>query len=225
MDCEPGKSLDAVTTTPTATDTGRVATISVSSAPTSVLPSDTAAVELAITDSGTGNPLKGAVLTVTSTQFAIFAASSSKAFSGDTLPDDGKVTFRIASTTTGNGSINVRVTSGTKIRTKSLSITVTEKPVAPTLVETLPAKVPVKTKTPVSFTVLDSLQHRPLANAVVTLSSALYTIYDSTGKDTLSADTTGGRRERTPFRRIRRAATVKRISRCIRKAMGAGPGP
>jgi len=191
MDCEPGKSLDAVTTIPTPTDSGRVANIEVSSAPVSVLPSDTAAVEMAFTDSATGNPLKGAKLNITSTQFIILAASSAKVISADSLPDDGKFTFRIASTTTGTGTVNVRVTSGTKVRSKSITVLVTEKPVAPKISETLPTKVPVKANTPVSFMVLDSIQEKPLANAVVTVSSVLYTVLDAKGKDTLSTDTTG----------------------------------
>ena len=191
MDCEPGKSLDAVTTTPTPTESGYVAKIEVTAAPTSVLPSDTATVELAFTDSATGNPLKGAKLNITSTQFIILAASSAKTFSVDSLPDDGMVSFRIVSTATGTGTLNVRVTSGTKVRTKSITVLVTEKPVAPKIVETLPNKVAVKESTSVAFTVLDSIQEKPLANAVVTVSSALYTILDPKANDTLSTDTTG----------------------------------
>lgn len=192
MFCEPGKSLDPQTSNPPkATDTGFVAKIEVTSAPSSVLPTDTAAVELAFTDSATGNPLKGAALIVSSTQFAILSASGTKPFNVDTLPDDGKVSFRIASTTTGNGTINVRVTSGTKTRTKSLSVLVTEKPVAPKVIESLPNKVAVKETTSVAFTVVDSLLERPLANAVVTVTSALYAVLDPKLKDTLSTDTTG----------------------------------
>jgi hypothetical protein len=195
MFCEPGKSLDPQPSNPPnppkATDSGFVAKIEVTSAPSSVLPLDTAVVELAFTDSATGNPLKGASLTVSSTQFAILSASAVKAFSTDSLPDDGKVSFRIVSTTTGNGTINVRVASGTKIRTKSISVLVTEKPVAPKVIETLPNKVAVKETTMVAFTIVDSLLERPLANAVVTVTSALYTVLDPKIKDTLSTDTTG----------------------------------
>lgn len=192
MFCEPGKSLDPQLSNPPETqDTGFVAKIEVTSAPSSVLPLDTAAVELAFTDSATGNPLKGARLTVSSTQFAILSASSAKPFAVDSLPDDGKVSFRIVSTTQGNGTINVRVTSGTKTRTKAVSVLVTEKPVAPKVLESLPNKVAVKVATPVSFIVVDSLLERPLSNAVVTVSSALYQVLDAKGKDTLSTDTTG----------------------------------
>jgi len=191
MDCEPGKSLDAVTTNPTTpTESGFVAKIEVTTAPASVLPSDTATVELAITDTA-GNLLKGARLNISSTQFVILAASSAKTFSTDSLPDDGKVSFRIVSTTTGSGTVNVRVTSGTKVSTKSITVLVTEKPVAPLVVETLPTKVAVSETTSVAFTVLDSIQEKPLANALVTVSSVLYTILDPKTKDTLSTDTTG----------------------------------
>jgi hypothetical protein len=191
MFCEPGKSLDPAPGNGGTGDAGKVAAIEVSSAPTSVLPGDTAAVEIAVTDSSTGNPLKGAKLSVSSTQFTILAASAAKAFDVDSLPDDGKVSFRIASNTPGNGTVNVRVTSGSKIRSKSISVIVTEKPVAPKVVESLPNKVAVKESTLVSFTVVDSALQKPLSNAVVTVSSGLYTILDPKTKDTLSTDTTG----------------------------------
>lgn len=194
MFCEPGKSLDPTPPTtpiPPVTDSGRVANIEVMSAPTSVLPGDTSAVEIAFTDSTTGKPLKGAKLSVTSTQFTILASSSAKAFELDSLPDDGKVSFRIASTTTGTGTINVRVTSGPKIRTKSFTVLVTEKPVAPRIQETLPNKVAVKETTMVAFTIVDSAAEKPLANAVVTVTSSLYAILNPKSADTLSTDTTG----------------------------------
>lgn len=191
MQCEPGKSLDPIPKVETPVDSGKVAKIEVTSAPSSVLPGETTAVEVVFTDSASGNPLKGAKLSVTSTQFTILASSASKAFDLDSLPDDGKVSFRIASTTTGNGTINVKVTSGTKIRNKSIIVIVTEKPVAPKVVETLPNKVAVKDTTPVSFTIVDSAAERPLANAVVTVTSSLYSIFDPKTKDTLSTDTTG----------------------------------
>lgn len=191
MHCEPGKSLDPSLPNTPSSDTGKVAAIAVVSAPATVLPTDTALVELSITDSADGNPLKGGKLTITSTQFAILAASSGKAFDVDSVPDDGKVNFRIASTTPGNGTINVRVTSGAKIRSKSISVLVTEKPVAPKVVESLPTKVAVKETTDVAFTVVDSVLEKPLANAVVTLGSSLYSILSPDAPDTMSVDTTG----------------------------------
>ncbi len=192
MFCEPGKSLDPTPPNNVAPkDSGKVAKIEVTTAPTTVLPSDTAAVEVAFTDSATGNPLKGAKLAITSTQFTILSASAAKPFDLDSLPDDGKVSFRIASTTPGNGTINVRVTSGGKVRSKSITVIVTEKPVAPKVQETLPNKVVVKDTTLVVFTVVDSALEKPLANAVVSVSSNLYSIFAPKTKDTLSTDTTG----------------------------------
>jgi hypothetical protein len=198
MFCEPGKSLDPtppVVVTPIDTtakaDTGMVANIEVLSAPGSVLPGDTSFVQIAITDTNTGLPIKGAKLSVTSTSFSLIYASSTKTFDLDSVPDDGKVGFRISSNTTGNGTVNIRVTSAKKIRSKSIAVIITEKPIAPKILETLPKNIAAKETTLVSFAVVDSALEKPLANAAVTLSSALYTIFSATSKDTMSTDTTG----------------------------------
>ncbi|MDB5106131.1 MAG: Ig-like protein [Fibrobacteres bacterium] len=192
MFCEPGKSLDPAPAVVTpGTDTGKVALITVVTSPGTVLPGDTATIEIAITDTSTGLALKGAKLAITSTQFTVMSASSAKVFNLDSVPDDGKVSFRVTSSTPGNGSVNVRVTSGSKIRTKSIAVIITEKPVAPKILETLPKNVAPKETTMVSFAIVDSAQSKPLANAAVTVSSALYTIFDPKTKDTLSTDTTG----------------------------------
>ncbi|HKP97886.1 MAG TPA: Ig-like domain-containing protein [Fibrobacteria bacterium] len=191
MFCEPGKSLDptpAVVVTPE--DTGKVAKIELVSAPGSVLPTDTATVSVSITDSATGGSIK-AKLAITSTQFAILSASANKELALDSVPPDGNATFRIAGTTPGNGTVNVRVTSGNKIRNLSIPVIITEKPIAPKVKETLPKSVAAKETTLVAFTVVDSAQERPLANAVVTVTSANYTILNAKTADTASTDTTG----------------------------------
>ena len=192
MFCEPGKSLDPTpaAVTPPA-DTGKVAKIVLVSAPSSVLPTDTATVSVTVSDSASGNAIKGAKLAITSTQFTVLSASANKAFDLDSVPDDGKVTFRIAGTTPGNGTVNVRVTSAAKIRSLSIPVIITEKPVAPRIVETLPKTVASKDTTAVAFAIVDSIQEKPLANAVVTVSSSTYQIYAATGSDTASTDTTG----------------------------------
>jgi hypothetical protein len=191
MFCEPGKSLDP--TAPSSgnpQDTGKAAKITVVSAPSSVLPTDTATVSVAIADSATGDPIK-AGLSITSTQFTILSASSNKELAIDSVPPDGKATFRITGTAAGNGSINVRVTSGNKIRNLSIPVIITEKPVAPKIVESLPKSVTSKDTALVGFTVVDSLQEKPLANAVVTLTSSSYQVFGEKGSDTASVDTTG----------------------------------
>jgi hypothetical protein len=197
MSCEPGKSLDpeppdvVKPEDTTKADTGMAADIEVLSAPGTVLPGETTFVQVAISDSGTGLPIKGAKLSVTSTSFSLISASSTKIFDLDSVPDDGKVGFRISSSTTGNGTVNIRVTSGKKIRSKSIAVVITEKPVAPKIVETLPKNIAAKDTTPVYFSIVDSVQEKPLANAVVTVSSALYSIFSPVSKDTMSTDTTG----------------------------------
>ena len=192
MFCEPGKSLDPTpSVVPPPADTGKVANIEVLSAPGTVLPGDTASIQIAITDTATGLPLKGAKLSITSTSFSVIFASSTRIFDLDSVPDDGKVGFRIYSSTPGNGSVNIRVTSVAKIRSKSVAVIITEKPVAPKIVESLPKNVAAKETTMVAFTIVDSAQEKPLANAAVTVSSALYSIFSPASKDTLSTDTTG----------------------------------
>ncbi|MEO7425793.1 MAG: Ig-like domain-containing protein [Fibrobacteria bacterium] len=192
MHCEPGKSLDP-TTEPVVTpnDTGKIAKIVVVSAPSSVLPTDTAIVSVHISDTATGDPITGAKLAITSTQFSVLSASSNGPFKLDTVPDDGNVTFRIAGTTTGNGTVNVRVTSGGKQRNLSISVIITEKPVPPKVIESLPKSVSSKDTTAIVFTIIDSAQEKPLANAAVTITSASYTVFGPTGSDTMSSDTTG----------------------------------
>lgn len=192
MFCEPGKSLDptpAVIVPPA--DTGKVADIRVISSPAAILPGDTGSIQIGVTDTATGLPLKGAKLIITSTSFSLIYASSTKVFDLDSIPDDGKVGFRILSSTPGNGSVNIRVTSKDKIRSKSIAVIITEKPVAPKVMEILPKNVAAKETTLVVFTVVDSALEKPLANAAVTVSSALYKIFSPTTKDTMSTDTTG----------------------------------
>jgi hypothetical protein len=190
MSCEPGKSLDPTPAVVTPSGADKNAVIEVVSAPSSVLPTDTASIEIAITDSA-GSALKGAKLSITSTQFTVISASSAKVFDLDSVPDDGKVSFRAFSSSPGNGTINVRIIAGTKVTTKSIALIITEKPVAPKIIEALPKTVAAKETTLVVFTVVDSLLEKPLANAVVTVSSSLYSIYDPKTKDTLTTDTTG----------------------------------
>ncbi len=192
MFCEPGKSLDP-TPAPVITpaDTGKVAKIELIAAPASVLPTDTATVSVAVSDTATGTAIKGARLSITSTQFSILSASSNTLFALDSVPDDGKVTFRIAGSTPGTGTVNVRVTSGNKIRSLSIPVIITEKPVPPKVVETLPKTVAAKETTMVAFTIVDSAQEKPLANAVITLTSSNYSVFAAKGSDTTSTDTTG----------------------------------
>ncbi|MDB5049502.1 MAG: putative invasin [Fibrobacteres bacterium] len=193
MFCEPGKSLDPtqpVITDPTPTDTGKVAKIEIISAPASVLPTDTATISVAISDSANGELIK-AKLTITSTQFSILSASANKELVLDSVPADGKATFRIAGSAPGNGTVNVKVTSGNKIRNLSIPVIITEKPVAPIVMETLPSSVAAKETTMVAFTIVDSLQEKPLANAVVTATSANFSIFGLKSADTMSTDTTG----------------------------------
>ena len=158
MSCEPGKSLDPTPTVVTPIDTTGTdmpATITVTSAPASVLPGDTASIELSVTDTS-GALLKGAKLSVTSTAFSLLLSSSANAFDLDSLPDDGKVSFRIFSSTPGNGTVNIKVVSGKKTTTKSIAVLITEKPVAPKVMETLPKSVAAKETTLVVFSVVDS---------------------------------------------------------------------
>ncbi|MDQ3000025.1 MAG: Ig-like domain-containing protein [Fibrobacterota bacterium] len=190
MSCVPGKSLDPTQAVTTPTGTDKDAKIEVVSAPSSVLPSDTATIEIAITDTS-GTALKGAKLSISSTQFSLISASSAKVFNLDSVPDDGKVTFRVYSSTPGNGTINVRIIAGSKVTTKSIALIITEKPVAPKIVETLPKTVAANEPTLVVFIVVDSVLEKPLSNAVVTVSSSLYSIFDPKTKDTLTTDTTG----------------------------------
>lgn len=191
ISCEPGKSLDPTPAPGTGTTTGSISRIEVISAPAAVLPKDTAAVELSITDSATGAPQKAALL-ITSTQFSLLSSSSASIFKIDSVPDDGKVSFRIHSSSSGTGSITVRVTSGTVVSVKSIPIIVTEKPVPPVIKATFPEKVIAGDTTLIRFTIVDSSdEDKPLANAVVTVTSAFYTVFDTGSKDTLSTDTTG----------------------------------
>ena len=192
ISCEPGKSLDPTPVPPVVVpqDTGIYAKISITSAPGSVLPGDTASIEVTVTDSSDGL-LKGAELAVTSASFSILSASSTNAFDLDSLPDDGKIRFRISSSTPGNGTVNIKVVSGKKTSTKSIPVIITEKPVAPKVLESLPKNVAAKETTLVVFAIVDSAQEKPLANAVVTVSSAMYTIVNPAKKDTMSTDTSG----------------------------------
>jgi Bacterial Ig-like domain (group 1) len=191
MHCEPGKSLDpTVPPVTTPTDTGKIAKIEVLAAPGSLLPTDTATVMLQVSDSLTGDPLASKV-EISSTQFTLLSAATNTRLVLDSVPDDGKITFRIAGTTAGNGTVNVRVTSGNKIRSLSIPIIITEKPVPPKVMEFLPKSVASKDTTPVAFTIVDSAQEKPLANAAVTITSANYSVFGAKGSDTLSTDTTG----------------------------------
>ncbi len=190
MHCEPGKSLDP-TTKPASVDSSRVPKIEVVSTPVNVLPTDTGSVQISISDSANGLPLKNAAISITSTRFAILSAAGNSALMLDSVPDDGKVSFRIFSSSPGTGTISIKVTSGTKIRSLPISVLVTEKPVAPKIIESLPKKLVAKETTLVVFQILDSAQDKPLSNAVVTLTSTLFSIFGSAAKDTVAIDTTG----------------------------------
>jgi Bacterial Ig-like domain (group 1) len=187
MSCEPGKSLDPIAKV----DTSRIPKIEVVSFPATVLPTDTGSIQIAISDSITGAALKGARISINSTRFAILSAAGNGALDLDSVPDDGKVSFRIFSSTPGTGTVTIKVTSGTMVRSIPVTTTVTERPVAPKFVETLPQKLVAKESTLVVFQVLDSAQERPLANAVVNISSSVFSIYSPNSKDTLTSDTTG----------------------------------
>lgn len=190
MHCEPGKSLDVTVKNPPA-DSSKVAKIEVVSSPATVLPTDTATVQVSISDSASGLALKNALISISSTRFAILSASAVKGFDIDTVPDDGKVSFRAYSSAPGTGTVTVKVTSGTLSRSIPITIIVTEKPVAPKIQETLPQKLIPKDTALVTFQILDSAQDKPLANAVVTLSSTAFSICSPTKADTLTIDTTG----------------------------------
>ncbi len=190
MQCEPGKSLDP-TLKPAPTDSSKTPKIEVVSFPTTVLPSDTGSIQLSISDSLSGAALKYAKISITSTRFAILSGASNTALDLDSVPEDGKVSFRIFSSTSGEGSINIKVVSGTSQRNKVITVTVTEKPVAPKINEILPQKLVAKETTLVVFQIVDSAFDKPLSNAVVTISSTLFSIFDSKKGDTVSTDTTG----------------------------------
>jgi hypothetical protein len=190
MHCEPGKSLDPTTKPPVA-DSSKTPKIETVSAPTTVLPSDTGSIQIAVSDSATGASIRGAKISITSTRFAILSGASNTALTLDSVPEDGKVSFRIFSSTPGTGTITIKVTSGTQQRSLALTVSVTERPVAPKVMETLPKKLIAKDTTLVVFQILDSAQEKPLSNAVVIVSSNLFFIFDAKTKDTVSSDTTG----------------------------------
>jgi hypothetical protein len=190
MFCEPGKTLDPVVDAP-AVDTGKAAAIVVVEAPGSLLPTDTGLVKIAVRDSADSLPLAGARLFVSSTQFKILSATGDGNFATDSVPIDGQISFRIFSSTPGNGTVTIRVVSGEKQRSRTVSVIVTEKPVAPKVVEQFPTSLVARDTARLTLTVLDSAQERPLPNAVVTLTSAFFTIHPDAGSGTLADDTTG----------------------------------
>ena len=193
MFCEPGKSLDPILPNNNSGDSGVPVAISVLSAPTQVLPTDTAMVQVSIMDSATGLPLaKGAKLSVTSLKFAVLAANAPGAFKADSVPADGKISFRIASASPGLGTIAVKVTSGLTVRSLSIAVLVTEKPVPPKIkVELLPTTIKPKDSSLVKFQILDSVMDKPLLGAEVGITSSFFTVVAPDSRDALSLDTTG----------------------------------
>ncbi len=191
MHCEPGKALNPGTKEVTPKDTGKIAKIVVVSSPSSVLPGDTGTISISITDSAAATALKGAKVSITSTRFSILSASTGRAFSLDSVPDDGKISFGITSTSSGTGTVNVRVSSGSLSRSVSITVIVTDRPVAPRIDEKLPPSLKANDTTSVSFQVLDSTSGKPISNAVVTVTSANFSVFSPTTKDTMSFDTTG----------------------------------
>lgn len=189
MHCEPGKTLEPIINTPA--DTGKIASISVVAAPTQLLPTDSGLVRIIVRDSADSLPLRGARLFVSSSQFNILSAAGSGPFTIDSVPDGGEVSFRIQSSSPGTGTVTVRVVSGGKQRTRSFQVIVTERPVAPKVVEEFPTSMGLTDTTLLTFVVVDSAAEKPLANAVVTLTSSFFSIHKPTGKDTFSVDTTG----------------------------------
>lgn len=191
MYCEPGKSLESVVDPPAKTDTGKVASIRVEDAPTQLLPTDTGLVKITVRDSADSLPIAGARLAVSSSQFTLLSGTGTGPFVLDSLPASGQFSFRIFSSTPGNGSISVRITSGTKVRSATLTVIVTEKPVAPKVVESFPSSMGPTDTTLLTLTVVDSAQEKPLANAVVTIATTFFTVHKPASKDTFSVDTTG----------------------------------
>jgi hypothetical protein len=198
MFCEPGNSLNPGTPDNTPADTGKTARIRILSKPDQLLPADTGLVSIFVADSAdTATPLKGAKLSVTSTQFALISAGSATAFPADSsaVPSDGMVNFRIHSSTTGTASVIVRVTSGTRQRSVSFTVQVTESPVAPKLVVDeahFPKQLRVGDTTLISFQVADSAQGKALSGAAVAMSSDVFSIFQPLSNDSLSLDTTAG---------------------------------
>lgn len=193
MFCEPGKTLEPVVNDPGGggSDTGKIASIRVLSAPTQLQPSDSGLVRVSIRDSADSLPITGARLSVSSSQFSILSASGSGAFNLDSVPESGTVNFVIHSTTPGTGTVTVRVISGNKVRSASFQVIVTERPVAPLVVETFPSSMGLVDTARLSLVVVDSAQEKPLENAVVTISSPSLAIRRATAVDTFSVDTTG----------------------------------
>lgn len=217
MFCEPGKVLEPVDNTPA--DTGKVASIRVITAPTQILPTDSGLVRISVRDSVDSLPIKGARLSVSSSQFNILSATGAGAFSLDTVPDDGLINFRIFSSTSGTGTVTVRVASGSKQRSISFTVLVTEKPVAPKVEEEFPSSMGLLDSTLLTLTVVDSAQDKPLANAVVTLTSSAFTIHRADSKDTMSVDTTGST-GKISFRVVAVAAGAGTLQVRVRTAAG-----
>lgn len=190
MFCEPGKALDPVVKDPGNEDTGKVAAIRLLSAPQSLLPSDTGLVRVTVRDSSDSLPLAGARLAVTSSQFKVLSAAGSGEFGLDAVPLDGTVNFRITSGTPGTGTVTVRVISGDKSRSISFQVIVTEKPVAPKVIEDFPSSMNLADTIILALVIADSAQERPLANAIATLSSQTFTFHELGSPKTLSSDTT-----------------------------------
>lgn len=189
MSCEPGKSLE-LTIPNNGAGTGKIALIEAVDVPGQVLPGDTADVQISITDSSDGTALGGAGLAVTSTKFKLLNAGDDKDFSLDSVPSDGRVGFKIVSNIPGEGTIAVRVTSGSVSRNLVLRVTVTEKPVPPIVKETYPTQITPRDTVLLGLSILDSAQERALANAVVTVRSSFFSLFDEQGNESDGVDTT-----------------------------------
>lgn len=219
MFCEPGKALDPVVDNPVNTDTGKVAAIRLLSAPQSLLPTDTGLVRVTVRDSADSLPLAGARLAVTSSQFRVLSAAGSGEFALDSVPVDGTVNFRITSGTPGTGTVTVRVISGDKSRSISFQVIVTERPVAPLVIEDFPSSMNLADTVTLAFVIADSAQQRPLPNAVATLSSTSFTFHETDSPDTLSSDTAGAD-GRITFRLAARSAGGGNFQVRVRTAAG-----
>lgn len=195
LNCEPGKALDPTqpagnNDTDDVVVPGRIAKLTALSVPGQILPGDTADVQVFLEDSSTQNPLAGAKITVTSSRFTLLNGSDDEALNLDTVPVDGKVGFRITSNSPGEGSVILKVTAGPVTRNFTLNITVTEKPVAPKIVESYPQAIMPGDTADLMLTVLDSAKEAPMSKAVVTVTSTFFEVASTVGGDPTQGDTT-----------------------------------
>jgi Bacterial Ig-like domain (group 1) len=192
ISCEPpGKSLDVTIPNGNGDTTSSVIpVITASGIPGAILPGDTATVQFSFGDSAGKVTMSGAKVNVSASLLTLLTTDG-KSFIADTVPKSGSISLLLVAGNSGEANLKVAITYGKVTRDSSFSITVTEKPIAPKVIEALPTQITPKDTVPLSLTVVDSAQEKPLSKAVVNVSSGFFTVLSASGTDTASLDTTG----------------------------------